>query len=141
METIIVNTQKREEIIDITDKVKDYAKGIKEGFIIVFSKHTSNAICINENDDPKIYGDLLNFMKELVPQGKWEHDKGGKCDRGNGDAHIKSSILGSSEIIPVKEGTLQLGKWQNIWLCEFDGPREREIIIQKWDAKYVEQNQ
>ncbi len=129
MNIIKIKTNKREEIIDITNNIKENIN-IKEGLVLVFSKHTSNAICINENDDPKIYDDLLNFMKKLVPRGKWEHDKSGKCDRTNGDAHIKSSILGPSEIIPVKNGKLELGQWQSIWLCEFDGPREREVVIQ-----------
>lgn len=131
METIKIKTNKREEIIDITNKINESIKDIKEGSVLVFIKHTTAGITINENDDPKICDDILNFLNNTVPRGKWQHDKSGKCDRINGDAHLKSSIIGHSKIIPVENGKLCLGKWQSVFLCELDGPREREIIVQK----------
>lgn len=137
MKTITIKTNKREEVIDITNEINDFVKDVKEGFVLVYIPHASAGITINENDDPKVCEDSLDFFRELVPRGKWKHDKSGKCDRNNGDAHIKSSLVSHSETIPVKEGKLLLGKWQTVWLCEFDGPRDRNLIIQKWDAKSV----
>ncbi|MDD5649546.1 MAG: secondary thiamine-phosphate synthase enzyme YjbQ [Candidatus Nanoarchaeia archaeon] len=131
METIKIKTTKREELIDLTSRINELVKDIKEGSVLVFVKHTSAGITINENDDPKICDDILTFLNETVKRSIWQHDKSGKCDRSNGDAHLKSSIIGNSKLIPIENGKLCLGKWQNIFLCEFDGPREREIIIQK----------
>lgn len=130
---IKIKTSKREEIIDITNKINDIIKDVKCGSVLIFVKHTTAGLTINENNDPKIHEDLLDFLNELVPKGDLKHDKSGKCDRINGDAHIKSSIIGNSKLIPIENGRLALGKWQSLWLCEFDGPREREIIVQKND--------
>ncbi|MBU0929998.1 MAG: secondary thiamine-phosphate synthase enzyme YjbQ [Nanoarchaeota archaeon] len=128
---IKLKTTKNEEIVDITNQINEAVKDIKEGSVLVFVKHTTAAVTINENDDPKICDDFFNFMNKLIPNGNWGHDKSGRCDRNNGDAHLKSSLIGHSKLIPVENGKLALGKWQSLWFCEFDGPREREIIIQK----------
>jgi secondary thiamine-phosphate synthase enzyme len=119
-----VKTSKREEIIDITNLIKKEVK-IKKGILHVFIPHTTASVTINENDDPNISKDLLGFLEKLVPKGKWLHDK---ID-GNGDAHIKALITGSSVFVPIENGKLELGKWQDIFLCEFDGPRERKVIL------------
>ena len=81
---------------------------------------------INENYDPNVMADIINSLNILIPEGKWIHDS---ID-GNGTAHIKSAIIGPSETIPVKDGSLKLGRWQSIMLADFDGPRTRTIIIQ-----------
>lgn len=130
-ESIVVSTNEREELIDITEQVKaSVAKSnIKSGLCNVFLEHTSAALTINENDDPKIKEDIITFFRQTVKRGDWEHDKSGRCDRANADAHIKSMITCNNQTIPISDGSLNLGTWQNIFLCEFDGPRERKIII------------
>ena len=127
-ETISISTSKRQELIDITDSVVAIVKKskIKDGICHIFVMHSTAAIIINENYDPNICLDLLVALNDIVPKGKWRHDK---ID-GNADAHIKASILGPSEIIPIKDGKLQLGKWQAAMLVELDGPRARNIIVQ-----------
>lgn len=131
MDILNIKTDKREEIIDITNDVNKLIKDIKNGSVLVFSRHTTTGLTINENDDPKVQEDLLDYLSNTVSKGKWKHDSSGKCDRINGDAHLKASIIGHSQLIPIENGKLALGIWQSLWLCEFDGPREREIIIQK----------
>ncbi len=123
-----IQTKKREQIIDITSQIKNLVQKskINKGFCLIYVPHATAAITINENDDPAVCEDFLEALKKIAPKGIWKHDK---ID-GNADAHIKSSIIGPSEIIPIKDSQLQLGRWQGIMLCEFDGPRERKIIIQ-----------
>lgn len=127
-EIISIPTSKKQELVDITDKVKGVIKKskVKDGLCTIFAMHTTAAIIINENDDPNICLDLLDSLNGLIPGGKWRHDK---VD-GNADAHIKSVMLGPSEAIPIKDGEMQLGQWQSPMLAEFDGPRSRKIIIQ-----------
>ena len=127
-EVISISTSKRQELIDITSKVEAVVKKskVKEGLCTVFAMHATAAIIINENADPNICLDLIDSLNEIIPKGKWRHDK---LD-GNADAHIKSSILGPSETIPIKNNQLQLGTWQAVMLADFDGPRNREIIVQ-----------
>ena len=127
-EVISISTSKRQELVDITKKIKVIVKksGVKEGLCTIFAMHATAAIIINENADPNICLDLIDSLNELVPKGKWRHDK---LD-GNADARIKSSILGPSETIPIKNNQLQLGTWQAIMLADFDGPRKRGIIVQ-----------
>jgi len=124
MQSITIKTTKREEIVDITKKIEEAVKEVKDGVIFIYLPHTTAGIMINENHDPNINEDILEFLRKLVPMGKWKHDK---IDN-NGDGHIKSSIIGVNQIVPVKDGKLMLGRWQAISLCEFDGSRERTII-------------
>jgi secondary thiamine-phosphate synthase enzyme len=123
-----IKTSKREEIVDITTKVReavDKASDEDSKACLVFVPHTTCAIIINEISDERVGKDLLNFLSNLTPKGGWLHDNGD----GNGDAHVKSSIFGPEKIIPIQNGLLQLGKWQSIALAEFDGPRERRVIV------------
>lgn len=123
-----VSTKEKCQVIDITVEVKNIVSSakMKEGICVVYVPHATAAIIINENWDPNICDDFLDKLNELVPEGKYRHDK---VD-GNGAAHIKSALVGPSETVPVKEGKLLLGTWQNIMLCEFDGPRnDRRIIV------------
>jgi secondary thiamine-phosphate synthase enzyme len=128
MHEITISTGKKQQIIDITGKVTDAVKnsGVKQGICHVFVAHATAAIIINENYDPNVCADIINALDKLVPQGIWLHDS---VDN-NGAAHIKSSILGPSETLPIKNSELQLGQWQSIMLCDFDGPRQRKIYIQ-----------
>ena len=125
---ISISTSKKQELIDITHQISEIVKRskVKEGICLVYVLHTSASIIINENADPNIYLDLIDSLNEQIPQGKWRHDK---ID-GNADAHIKASILGPSESIPIKDNKLRLGTWQAPILVEFDGPRTRNIVIQ-----------
>ncbi|OYT32484.1 YjbQ family protein [Candidatus Woesearchaeota archaeon] len=125
MKTITIRTIKKEEIIDITDKVEEQIPKDFSGICNVFVRHATAAIIINENYDPNLCEDIINCLDKLIPQGIWKHDKIDK----NGAAHIKAAILGPGENIPVEKGKLKLGRWQGIGLAELDGPREREIII------------
>jgi len=123
-----VKTKKREEIIDITkqtEKLVNENANETSKACLVYVPHATCAIIINENYDEAVCRDILNFLKKQIPQGIWEHDK---IDN-NADAHIKSSIIGPSQLIPIENKKLQLGRWQNIALAEFDGPRERKIIV------------
>src|SRR3989338_737271 len=127
-EVISISTSKRQELIDITNSVEAIVKKskVKEGLCAVFAMHATAAIIINENADPNICLDFIDSLNELIPKGKWRHDR---LD-GNADAHIKSAILGPSKTIHIKNNQLQLGTWQAVMLADFDGPRNRKIIVQ-----------
>lgn len=120
----LVPTTAREKMHDITNtvqKIVDQADKSAE-LVHVFVSHTTAAIVIQE---ATLQHDLLYFLNKLVPQGIWKHDR---CD-GNGDAHIKATLFGPGQIIPVTNGKLSLGQWQRIFLCEFDGPRKRQVKV------------
>jgi len=126
--TITLSTSKKQEIIDITKEVNAIINKskVKEGICNIFAMHATTAIIINENADPDIGLDTIDALNELIKEGVWRHDK---LD-GNAASHIKSTILGPSEIIPLSNGELQLGTWQAISLVELDGPRtNRKIIV------------
>ena len=121
---IFIETKKREEFIDITDLIKKEIN-CESGILNVFVPHSTSAVTINENADLNLPLDISNFLNQLVPKGKYIHDK---IDN-NGDAHIKTSLIGNSILIPIKNKKLCLGEWQDIFLCEFDGPRKRKVIL------------
>jgi len=128
-EIITISTSKKQELIDITDKVNDIVRKsrVKEGLCNIFAMHATAAIIINENADPNICLDIIDALNNIVKEGKWRHDS---VD-GNAASHIKSTILGPSETIPIKDGKLQLGTWQGVMLFELDGPRRnRKIVVQ-----------
>jgi secondary thiamine-phosphate synthase enzyme len=127
-ETIAVSTSRRCEMIDITSKVASAvsASGVTAGTVTVFCPHTTAAITINENADPDVTSDILMTLEELFPKDR----PGYRHCEGNSDSHIKSSLVGSSEQILIKDGRMTLGTWQGIYFCEFDGPRNRTVIIQ-----------
>ena len=124
---ITVSTSKKQEMIDITNQVASIVKksGLKSGLCHIYSMHSTAAIVVNENADPDISLDTIDALNKLVAKGIWMHDK---LD-GNADAHIKATILGPSETIPIKNAKLQLGTWQGIMLFELDGPRKRSIAV------------
>ncbi|HHO76600.1 MAG TPA: YjbQ family protein [Deltaproteobacteria bacterium] len=126
--SITVQTHAEEQLVDITDQVRVIVSrhGGSSELCCLYVLGATSAIMIQENWDPNIPFDVLNCLKTIVPKGAWLHDR---ID-GNGDAHIKAGIIGPSETIAVEKGTLLLSTWQNIFLCEFDGPRQsREILI------------
>ena len=120
-----IQTSKREEIIDVTEKVRELVKGKKGKAVLVFVPHATAAIIANENYDPSVCEDILEALRKIALRGVWKHDR---ID-GNADAHIKASIVGASEVIPLEDDELVLGRWQNISLCDFDGPRRRKVIV------------
>lgn len=123
----MVKTSKREEIINITEKVRELIKGSLERgkAVLIYSPHATCSIIVNETCDDKVCVDILQALRNLIPKGVWQHDN---LDD-NGDAHVKSSIVGGSQLIPLENNELTLGTWQSISLIEFDGPRERKIIV------------
>ena len=121
--TIDVKSTARNEMIDITDRVTDMVTDVDEGVVVVFTPHTTGAVTINENADPDVPRDVLGHLSEMVP------NKGFRHAEGNSDAHIKSSLVGASETIIVKDGRLVLGTWQSVFFCEFDGPRRRKVHV------------
>lgn len=123
---ISVKTNARTQMIDITSQVQAAveASKIKNGLVHVFSLHTTAAVTINENADPAVEIDILNTINKVIP---WEDHF--RHMEGNSAAHIKVSLFGPSEIIPLEEGTLVLGTWQGIYFCEFDGPRNRRVNL------------
>ena len=127
-ETFTVATDDGEQSIDITERVRDIAKrsGVRTGFCHVMALHSTAAIVVNETADPNIGRDVITALGRMVPtKADWLHDQ--RDD--NAHSHIKASLLGSTETIPMQEGELLLGTWQGIWLFEFDGPRERVISV------------
>ena len=124
---IRIQTTKKQEMIDLTIKIEEILKKskIKNGLLNIYTPHSTVAVIINENHDPNICKDILNSLNKLIPEGVWLHDK---IDN-NAAAHIKASILGPSETIPIRERKLQLGVWQSPMFVELDGPKERTIII------------
>jgi secondary thiamine-phosphate synthase enzyme len=123
-----ISTKSRSQMIDITSQVRSLVgqTGVTDGDVIVYCPHTTAAITINENADPSVPHDMLLTLEELMPQ----HRSGYRHSEGNSDSHCKSSLVGCSEQILIKGGSLQLGTWQGIFFCEFDGPRSRKVIVQ-----------
>ncbi len=121
-----VITQKRTHFEDITEAVKEIVKeeGVKDGICYIYVPHTTAGVFINENADPDVKWDIERALEELVP---WINDY--KHVEGNAAAHIKSVLTGNSVFIPIKNGKLLLGTWQGIFFAEFDGPRDRKVII------------
>ncbi|HEX9548376.1 MAG TPA: secondary thiamine-phosphate synthase enzyme YjbQ [Acidimicrobiales bacterium] len=125
-DTLMVRTGRRADAIDITDRVQDVVResGVKSGLCHVFVPHTTAGVFINENADPDALTDILNTLEALVP---WEH--GYRHAEGNAAAHIKSTLVGTSQTVPVRDGRLALGRWQGIYFADFDGPRERHFQV------------
>ncbi len=133
MKTIIIKTNKREEMIEITSEVENFLResGAKTGVCVLFTQHTTCGLTINENADPDVKHDILLFLKNTIPE---DYD-GFRHFEHNSDAHIKSSLVGASVVVPFENGKLLLGRWQGIYLCEFDGARERKVLIQMLATK------
>jgi secondary thiamine-phosphate synthase enzyme len=135
METIRVRSRRREEMVEFTDEVRRVLResGAREGVVVLFVRHTTAGLTVNENADPDVPRDLLHALRTLIPQ----HGMGFRHGEENSDAHLKASLFGPSLTIPFSAGELLLGRWQGVFLCDFDGPREREVasVILPSDAK------
>ncbi len=125
-EAFSVSTHSRSELIDVTGQVQRAvsASGLREGLALVFCAHTTAGMTITENADPDVVHDILAALDKLAP---W--NAGYRHGEGNSAAHIKASLMGSSVMIAVRDGRLRLGTWQGIYLCEFDGPRQRQVQV------------
>lgn len=125
---IRLETDVREGLVDITPQVRDLVQrsGIRDGLVAVYAQGATAAIMIQENWDDSVQTDVVDLLRKLIPRGIWRHD----AQDGNGDAHLKSGLVGPSETVPLIGGELGLSTWQNIFLCEFDGPRrERTVVV------------
>ena len=126
MKIIEVKTQAKEELVDITARIKEglVSSGVKNGICHVYVPHTTAAVTINENADPSVKEDILMALRKIVPDSlPYRHSEG------NSPAHVKASLIGSSVKVIIDEGQLALGTWQGIFFCEFDGPRSRRVFI------------
>lgn len=129
MQKIInTSTNAREGLYDITREVEDIVmrSGVQTGLVNVYVRGATAAVMIQENWDESVQTDIINLLQKLIPSGIWLHD----AQDGNGDAHLKAGIVGPQESIPITQGKMGLSTWQNIFLCEFDGPRKkREVVV------------
>ena len=128
MERVAVRTRRRTEMVDITRELQEVVgrAGLREGVLVAQSLHTTAGLTINENADPDVRHDLLEKLARLAPKDEpfYRHAEG------NSDSHLKTSVFGPSLTVIVSGGRLVLGRWQGIYFCEFDGPREREVAVQ-----------
>ncbi len=126
MEVLTVKTLRRCQFIDITNEISELvAKQSNAKAVLLYVPHTTAAITINENADPTVTQDILNHLEKMIPSGShFRHSEG------NSDAHVKSSLIGASILVPIEAGSLSLGTWQGIYFAEFDGPRTRKLYVQ-----------
>jgi secondary thiamine-phosphate synthase enzyme len=126
-ETIELTTHAREVLVDITPRVIEVVKrsGCRDGLVNVYAQGATAAIMIQENWDESVQTDVVNLLRKLIPKGVWLHDH----QDGNGDSHLKAGLVGPSESIPLLDGELGLSRWQNIFFCEFDGPRRDRRVL------------
>ena len=127
MFTIKVRSHQREELVEFTEQVAEKLResGEQDGIVVLYVQHTTAGLTINENADPDVPRDMLHALRTLIPQ----HGMGFRHGEENSDAHIKASLTGPSVTVPFADGKLLLGRWQGIFLCEFDGGRERKVIM------------
>ena len=124
--TLTVSTTAARQLVDITERVRAEvrASGVRDGTCALFAHGATAALMVQENDDPNIALDVLDCLQQLAPPGRWRHDR---IDD-NGHAHIQAGIVGPSEVLPIRGGRLDLSTWQNVFLCDFDGPRRRRSV-------------
>jgi secondary thiamine-phosphate synthase enzyme len=126
-EIIRIETHRREVLVDITPQVESVVQqsGIQNGLVSVYAQGATAAIMIQENWDDSVQTDVVNLLAKIIPRGVWLHD----AQDGNGDSHLKSGLVGPSETIPLIDGKLGLSTWQNLFFCEFDGPRNDRRVV------------
>lgn len=124
---ISLQTDRHNGLYDITEKVREIVRrsAVKNGIVCVYAQGATAAIMIQENWDDSVQNDVVTLLRQLVPDGRWEHD----AQDDNGDAHLKAGLIGPSETIPLMDGELALSTWQNIFFCEFDGPRSNRRVV------------
>ena len=125
-DTITLATNRERQLVDVTREAQQLvrASGVQKGVCSLYAHGATAALMIQENDDPNIGEDVVDCLDKLVPKGVWRHDR---ID-GNGASHIQAGLVGPSESIPIREGKLDLSTWQNLFFCEFDGPRSRRTV-------------
>jgi secondary thiamine-phosphate synthase enzyme len=126
VERIEIATDRREQMVDVTDRVAAAiaALHVGRGAVVLHVPHTTAAVTINEGYDPDVAGDVLAVLRGLVPhEGSYAHAEG------NSDSHVKAMLVGSTQLVPVEDGRPLLGRWQRIFFCEFDGPRRRTLLV------------
>jgi secondary thiamine-phosphate synthase enzyme len=130
-----VKTSSRTELVNITSEIVKLVKksGVTEGLCMLYVPHTTGAVTINESADPSVKGDILMVLNQIIP---WDADY--KHMEGNSPAHVKSTMVGASELVAIESGTLVLGTWQGIFFCEFDGPRTRNVHVRIMEGKFRE---
>ncbi len=123
---LTVKTRSRTEFVDITAEVREVVRssGVEDGLCMLYVPHTTGAVTINESADPSVKADILMILNRVIP---WEAEY--RHMEGNSPAHVKSTLVGASELIPIEKGRLTLGTWQGIFFCEFDGPRTRKLQV------------
>jgi len=126
-ENISVATSRREELVDITVQVQEAVAraSVQNGLAVLYVQGATAALMIQENWDESVQTDVVNLLRTLIPRGVWLHDQ----QDGNGDSHLKAGLVGPSESIPIIDSRLGLSRWQNIFLCEFDGPRSERVVV------------
>jgi secondary thiamine-phosphate synthase enzyme len=126
-ETITITSTQREELIDITEAARAtlMRSSIQNGIMHLYAQGATAAIMVQENWDDSVPLDVVNLLRQLIPPGVWLHD----AQDGNGDSHLKAGLVGPSETIPIIDGQLGLSRWQNIFFCEFDGPRVERCVV------------
>ena len=124
---ISVPTTRREEFVDITVQVQEAVARarVENGLAVLYVQGATAALMIQENWDESVQTDMVNLLRKLIPRGVWLHDQ----QDGNGDSHLKAGLVGPSESIPIIDSKLGLSRWQNIFLCEFDGPRSSRNVV------------
>jgi len=132
--TLTVKSKSRTQLIDITPEIQKAVRssGISEGLCMLYVPHTTAAITINESADPSVASDIMMVLNKIIP---WEAGYGHL--EGNSPAHIKSTLVGASEVIVIENGSLVLGTWQGIFFCEFDGPRTRSVLMRLLKGEFV----
>lgn len=130
-----VKTSGRTELIDITSQINNLVKksDVSEGLCMLYVPHTTAAVTINESADPSVKSDILMVLNQVIP---WDADY--RHLEGNSPAHVKSTLVGASELVAIENGALVLGTWQGLFFCEFDGPRTRKIHVRILDGKFRE---
>lgn len=124
---IAVKTERKQALLDITAEAREHVRrsGVRDGLCALYAQGATAALMIQENADPNIGLDVVDCLNGLVPAGRWRHDR---VDD-NGAAHIQAGIIGPSETIPIRDGRLALSRWQNVFLCELDGPRDQRTLL------------
>jgi len=132
--TFTVKSKSRTQLIDITSEIQKAVRssGISEGLCMLYVPHTTAAITINESADPSVASDIMMVLNEVIP---WKADY--RHLEGNSPAHIKSTLVGASEVIAIENGSLVLGTWQGIFFCEFDGPRTRSVHMRLLKGEFI----
>ena len=127
MRELTITTERHTQLVDITAQVRDAVRGASGSAVLVYVPHTTAGVTINEDIDPELANDLEQAMEKIVEDGwNWRHDD---ADGPNAPSHVRASLISPEVLVPLREGRLALGRYQGIFFCEFDGPRERKVYV------------